>query len=322
MVFAADDFAAAIAALNLVGSIGQVIRRQSVKAHVKKDAVLVNAVHELLEQHMDDIQPDELDKLLKDVQLVKENCKKLKPLSEKFVTRWNPFNIITAREITRACKDVLESCQSASNTAIEVKLENKIASNAAQTETRAEVSVSISRAGQHIPMPPLRPDVLASSLASPPTLIHIGSHSTLQRRRAVDGLDDGESIYSRASSKRSQRWHVVRSPTQQQIMDDLSGLSFGNASVSSFLVSPDGVEELTGDAAFTSGQLSELVHGAPNAEQVNEFGLPQPTRRLRRQMTMMSLVSTTTLPEDFASEKQNTISGLDIPFDGQSSLLA
>ena len=44
---AADDFAAVIAALNLVGSIGQVIRRQSVKAHVKKDAVLVNAVHEL-----------------------------------------------------------------------------------------------------------------------------------------------------------------------------------------------------------------------------------------------------------------------------------
>ena len=30
---------------------------------------MVNAVHELLEQHMDDIQPDELDKLLKDVQL-------------------------------------------------------------------------------------------------------------------------------------------------------------------------------------------------------------------------------------------------------------
>ena len=37
--------------------------------------------------------------------------------------------------------------------------------------------------------------------------------------------------------QRSQRWHVVRSSTQQQIMDDLSGLNFSNASVSSFLVS-------------------------------------------------------------------------------------
>ena len=68
MVFAADDFAAAIAALNLVGSVGQVIRRQSVKAHVKRDVILVNAVHELLEKHMDDINTSELEQLLKDVQ--------------------------------------------------------------------------------------------------------------------------------------------------------------------------------------------------------------------------------------------------------------
>ncbi|KAI5827254.1 hypothetical protein K523DRAFT_364697 [Schizophyllum commune Tattone D] len=333
---------------------------------------------------MDDISTSELEQLLKDVQTAKDGCATLKPLSEKFISRWNPVNIMAARDVTRRCKRVLDSCQSASNSAVEMKVEKKIASTADKVETRTEVSVLITRAGQHasstvvdmqsvtespapspmsdatgdahpgnfsaannddlddlilwldeadenllespsddgIPMPPLQPDVLASSVVSPPTLIHIESRSTLRRRRAVMDQDDGESIYSRASSKRLQRWHVVRSPTQQQIMDDLSGLNFSNASVSSFLVSPDGVEELTGDAAFTSGQLSDLIHGAPSAEQVNETGLPQPTRRLRRQTTMMSLVSTTTLPEDFAAEKQDTISGLDIPFDGQSSLIA
>ncbi|KAL1707161.1 hypothetical protein EV121DRAFT_288769 [Schizophyllum commune] len=142
-----EGVAAGFTAARLFGPVCQAVRRRSVKAQLKKDLALVNDIYKLLNEHGEVIDPDELEKILNAADRSREQCNMLVPLSGKFSKNWSPSNMMTARQVTKHCKRVLEQCHRASNEGIELKIRRMIDGS----NSRTEVSLFITRRGSGSP---------------------------------------------------------------------------------------------------------------------------------------------------------------------------
>ncbi|KAL1761341.1 hypothetical protein FB107DRAFT_245148 [Schizophyllum commune] len=142
-----EGVAAGLTAARLFGPVCQAVRRRSVKAQLKKDLALVNDIYKLLNEHGEVIDPEELEKILNAADRSREQCNMLVPLSGKFSKNWSPSNMMTARQVTKHCKRVLEQCHRASNEGIELKIRRMIDGS----NSRTEVSLFITRRGSGSP---------------------------------------------------------------------------------------------------------------------------------------------------------------------------
>lgn len=120
----ADEIAAAAAVFSLVlGQIGPMVCRRTVKAHIKKETLIINELHDLLATHGEKMPPEVLQRCREDLKKITRQRNALVDAAESISGRLSFRNVMEARLCTKRCKIVNFVCRNASNEVLDAKIE-------------------------------------------------------------------------------------------------------------------------------------------------------------------------------------------------------